>query len=134
MKKHVLFLLFTLSLLSASLSGTAYASDCSDESKYPEIGLSELKAAIKKKAVFLLDANGKNTYEKNHIANAVHFGSNEDKLKEILPKDKNALIVAYCGGPMCTAWEDAAEAACEQGYTNIKHFKDGIKGWMEARR
>ena len=48
----------------------------------------------------------------------------------MLPADKNALIVAYCGGPKCGAWKKAAKAAAALGYTNIKHFSGGISGWQ----
>jgi len=30
---------------------------------------------------------------------------------------------------MCNAWQKAATAACEMGYTNIRHFSPGITGW-----
>jgi rhodanese-related sulfurtransferase len=50
----------------------------------------------------------------------------------VLPKDKNALIVAYCGNPKCTAYQAAAKAAKKLGYKNIKHLSAGISGWKEA--
>ena len=45
---------------------------------------------------------------------------------------KDALIVAYCGGPSCGAYKKAIEAATKLGYTNIKHFSKGLSGWKEA--
>lgn len=50
----------------------------------------------------------------------------------MLPKDKDALIVAYCGGPRCGAYASAAKAAEKLGYTNVKHLTAGISGWQEA--
>lgn len=50
----------------------------------------------------------------------------------MLPKDKSALVIAYCGSPMCGAWHEGAEAIAALGHTNVKHFKGGIKGWREA--
>jgi rhodanese-related sulfurtransferase len=35
---------------------------------------------------------------------------------------------------MCTAWQRAAKAACEMGYTNIRHFSEGIKGWEKSNK
>jgi len=43
--------------------------------------------------------------------------------------DKSALIVAYCGSEHCGAYKKGAKAAAELGYTNVKHFAPGIKGW-----
>jgi rhodanese-related sulfurtransferase len=50
----------------------------------------------------------------------------------MLPADKNALVVAYCGGPACNAYKEGAKAAEELGYTNVKHFKGGISGWKAS--
>ena len=50
----------------------------------------------------------------------------------LLPKDKNALIVAYCGGPKCMAYKQAAKKAEALGYKNVKHLSAGIAGWKEA--
>ena len=60
--------------------------------------------------------------------------ANKGQLGKVLPKDKSAPIVAYCGGKMCTAWHKAAKAACEMGYTNIRHFSAGITGWNKMKK
>jgi len=49
-----------------------------------------------------------------------------------LPADKAALVVAYCGGPKCMAYQAGADAAMKLGYTNVKHFPGGISGWKKA--
>lgn len=99
---------------------------------YPEIKLSELKSAIAAGKVTLLDVNGTQSWKEGHIPGAIDFASNRDKLASVLPKDKNALIVAYCGGPKCQAYQQAAKAAKDLGYTNVKHLVAGISGWKEA--
>ena len=99
----------------------------------PEISLQDLKKAVDEKKVFLIDANGTGSYKSGHIPGAIHYSKHEEKLASVLPADKSSLIVAYCGGPMCSAWEDAAKEAQKAGYTNVKHLKAGIKGWKEAK-
>jgi len=99
---------------------------------YPEIKLSELKSAIVAGKVTLLDVNGTQSWKEGHIPGAIDFASNRDKLASVLPKDKNALIVAYCGGPKCQAYQQAAKAAKDLGYTNVKHLVAGISSWKEA--
>jgi rhodanese-related sulfurtransferase len=99
---------------------------------HAEVSLDELKKLIETKSAVLIDANSAKTYDKGHIPGAVSFTKNEKAFASLLPTDKNALLVAYCGGPMCSAWEDAAETAKKAGYTNIKHFKGGLKGWKSA--
>ena len=49
-----------------------------------------------------------------------------------MPADKNALIVAYCGGPKCSAYKRAADLASKLGYKNVKHMSAGISGWKKA--
>lgn len=99
---------------------------------YPEIQINELKSAIAAKNVTVLDVNGTDSYKDGHIPGAIDFTANKEKLASILPKDKHALVVAYCGGPKCNAYEAAAKAAKQLGYTNVKHLTAGISGWQAA--
>ena len=98
----------------------------------PDISLADLKQAIADKTVTLLDCNGSESYAKGHIPGAINFEAVESALADKLPKEKSALVVAYCGGPMCMAYKAGAEAAAKLGYTNVKHFSGGIKGWKAA--
>ena len=100
--------------------------------EYPDISITELKAAIAKKKVALIDANGTDSYKSGHIPGAIDFESQKAKLAKELPADKRALVVAYCASPECHAYAAAAKAAQELGYTNIKHLSAGISGWKEA--
>lgn len=100
--------------------------------EYPDLSIKELKQAIEKKNVTVIDVNGTESWEKSHIPGAIDFEANEEKLASVLPKDKNALIVAYCGGPKCMAYKQAAKKAEALGYKNVKHLSAGISGWKEA--
>jgi rhodanese-related sulfurtransferase len=100
--------------------------------QYPEITIPQLKTAMSEKKVVLLDANGTEKWSKGHIPGAIDFTVAEGKLATVLPKDKGALVVAYCGGPKCRAYEAAAKAAKKLGYTNVKHLTAGISGWQDA--
>lgn len=100
--------------------------------EFQDISITELKSAINAKTVTLIDANGGDSFKDGHIPGAIHFDANKQKLASVLPKDKSALIVAYCGGPKCQAYQAAAKAAEKLGYTNIKHLTAGISGWKEA--
>lgn len=99
----------------------------------PEISVAELKKAIETKQAFVIDVNSDQSYKDGHIPTAIHFNGTKDKLASVLPKDKSAMVVAYCGGPLCTAWEEAATDVIKLGYTNVRHLKAGIKGWKEAK-
>jgi len=108
------------------LTATVFAGE------FQDITIKQLKSEMASKKVTLLDANGTESWESGHIPGAVNFEATESKLASVLPKDKNALIVAYCGNPKCTAYQAAAKAAKKLGYTNIKHLSAGIAGWKDA--
>lgn len=108
------------------LTATVYAIE------FQDITIKELKAEIAAGKVTLLDANGTESWEEGHIPGAINFEAAESKLASVLPKDKNTLIVAYCGNPKCMAYQAAAKAAKKLGYTNIRHLSVGIAGWKDA--
>ncbi|MBL9180420.1 MAG: rhodanese-like domain-containing protein, partial [Verrucomicrobiaceae bacterium] len=91
------------------------------------------KQAIADKKVTVIDVNGAASYANGHIPGAVNFAAQKDSLASVLPSDKGALVVAYCGGPACSAYKAAAKAANELGYTNVKHLSAGISGWKAAK-
>lgn len=102
------------------------------QTRFPAISQPELVKAIEAKSVFLVDANGSESYLSGHIPGAVNFEATGMKFADLLPKDKSALIVAYCGGPGCEAWCKAADKLDQMGYTNVRHYKGGIKEWKSA--
>lgn len=110
------------------LAGLALAAS----SKVPSISHDELKAAIAAKSVTLLDVNGSESFQEGRIPGAIDYIANEKKIASVLPKDKRALIVAYCGNEYCPAYLAAATAARELGYTNVKHYAPGIDGWKKS--
>ncbi|MEM0897672.1 MAG: rhodanese-like domain-containing protein, partial [Verrucomicrobiota bacterium] len=87
---------------------------------------------IDAKEVTVVDVNGTRAYKKGHIPSAIDFQASSEDFAKLLPSDKGALIVAYCGGPKCSAYKKAAEAAADLGYTNVKHFSGGRSGWEGA--
>ena len=113
-------------LASAALTVSAFAGEFAD------ISVAEVKAAIKAKKITLIDVNGSDSYAKRHVPGAVNFDEVEKDLAKALPADKDALVVAYCGGPKCSAYKAAAEAAEKLGYKNVKHMSAGISGWVDA--
>jgi rhodanese-related sulfurtransferase len=125
--------LMTAAALLISLNAFADTSNkgCADEAHYPLVTKTQLKGYVQAKNAFIIDVNSADSYKTAHVPGAIHFESHEKDFAQVLPKDHNALIVAYCGGTMCSAWKTAAEKACNMGYTNIQHFKEGISGWTK---
>ena len=121
--KRLTFLLFSFFLAVATSATT---------DKIGTITHGDLNTAIAAKAVTLLDVNGTESFREARIPGAIDYLANKDKLAALLPTDKHALIVAYCGNEYCSAYKAAATAALELGYTNVKHYAPGIDGWRKA--
>lgn len=113
-------------LATAMIAVLAYAGE------FPDISVGELKSAIASGKAVVIDVNGTDSWKKGHIPGAIDFDTKEAELAKLLPKDKSALVVAYCGGPKCNAYQAAAKAAKKLGYKNVKHLSAGIAGWKDA--
>lgn len=100
--------------------------------EFKDITITDLKKAIADKTVTVIDVNGTDSFKAGHVPTAIDFDASGEKLASVLPKDKGALVVAYCGGPGCNAYQAAAKKAQELGYTNVKHLAAGISGWKSA--
>jgi len=103
-----------------------------EKAEFRSISQVELQKAITAKKVTILDANGDDSYKEGRIPTALNFYAVQGKLAQVLPKDKKALVVAYCGNPHCGAYKQAAQAAQKLGYTNVAHFSPGIAGWRAS--
>ena len=130
MKITHLFVAAAVSLASTFSIGALASSPCENAATYKEVSRVELASLVEKKQAFVVDVNGEESFQKHHVPTAIHFETNRAKFAQLLPKEKTSLIVAYCGGPKCNAWKEAAEEACKLGYTNVRHFKGGISGWV----
>ncbi len=115
-----------------ALLATAFVAASAQAGEFPDISIDELKTAIDTKKVTVIDVNGSASYKAGHIPGAIDFRAQKAEIAKLLPADKGALVVAYCGGPTCNAYSAAAKAAKELGYTNVKHLSAGISGWKEA--
>ncbi|MCI0536515.1 MAG: rhodanese-like domain-containing protein [Verrucomicrobiales bacterium] len=100
--------------------------------EYPDVSVKEVKALADSKKAVIIDVNGTESYKKGHIPGALDFDAIKESLSAKLPADKNSLVIAYCGGPKCMAYQQAAKAAAKLGYKNVKHMSAGIAGWKEA--
>ena len=118
-------------VVSTTISCPASAAKLATQSEVPSISQVELTKAIADKKVVVIDVNGTDSWKEGHIPTALDFYGTKD-LKSVLPADKGALVVAYCGNEHCGAYKAAASAAMELGYTNVQHFSPGIAGWKKS--
>ena len=114
-------------MAAAFISASVYAGEFAD------ISMKDVKAAADAKSAVIIDANSPGSYKAGHVPGALSWSNIKADLASKLPADKNALIIAYCGNPHCPAYAQAAVAAKNLGYTNVKHMAAGIEGWNQAK-
>lgn len=115
-------------IIACAVALTAFAGK---SGQFADVSHEELKAAIASGQATIIDVNGSRRYAQGHIPGAVDYSAVKDQFAAVLPADKDALIIAYCGGPTCGAYKQAAEAAVALGYRNVKHYSGGISGWEQ---
>ena len=72
-------------------------------------------------------------YDKGHIPGALSLPTSQfDKMKGLLPADKDMLLVFYCGGLKCALSHKAAFKAQALGYKNVKVYAKGYPDWKKA--
>ena len=85
--------------------------------------------------VMLIDARPyKGKYVKGYIPGAVSIPFSQfDKNINLLPKDKNALLIYYCQGVKCKLSHKSAKKAEKLGYTNVKVYAKGYPEWISLK-
>jgi len=82
---------------------------------------------------YLYDARPAKRFGGGHIPTAkIGFPDAKDFLS-VLPEDKGALLIFYCGGPTCPFTGKAVKKAQAAGYTNLKGYQAGLPGWNKAK-
>jgi len=87
------------------------------------------------KNVMMIDARPyKGKYAKGHIPGAVSIPFSQfDKKTNLLPKDKNTLLIYYCEGVKCKLSHKSAKKAVKLGYTNVKVYAKGYPEWISLK-
>jgi rhodanese-related sulfurtransferase len=80
----------------------------------------------------IIDTRTKEDYDRAHIFSAISIPAYDfDNSKNLLPKDKGALLILYGNDrdvTACRQWTGKAGAA---GYTNIAIYSEGFMTWKE---
>jgi Rhodanese-like domain len=64
---------------------------------YSLVGVDEVQKMLSAPDVAVIDANSKETFEKNHLPGARYYKS--APFAEVLPADKSTRLVFYCASP-----------------------------------
>ncbi|MDA3787040.1 MAG: rhodanese-like domain-containing protein [Desulfobacula sp.] len=85
--------------------------------------------------VMVIDARPyKGKYAKGHLPGSISIPfSDFDKKLDLLPKDKNTLLIYYCEGVKCKLSHKSANKAEKLGYTNVKVYAKGYPEWVSLK-
>lgn len=80
----------------------------------------------------IVDARDVASFEKAHIVGAMNLppGLSKEEITEKL-KDKEKLIITYCGGVRCPLSHLFAVRLKEMGYKNVIEYPEGMEGWVK---
>lgn len=101
-----------------------------------EIKTEELHRLISAKTpLFLVDSRPSARYDQAHLpgAHSIPLPVLEKKQAELLPKDKDNLLIFYCGGITCPLSPASATIAKKLGYTNVRVYNEGEPAWSKAK-
>jgi rhodanese-related sulfurtransferase len=139
MKRYYLLIILPLiSIMSAACGEAAIGTAASTPAgtrvtvpggTYTNLDARTLKQKLDRKDFFLVNVH---TPYIGEIANTdafIPYDQIEGKA-DLLPKDKNAMIVLYCSsGRMSTI---AATKLVKLGYSNVWNLESGMSGWAKA--
>ena len=96
----------------------------------------ELKKKIRRdEKVLIVDVLQPYSYEGHHVPSAINVPDGADFIDNLVQKTgakKDSEIIVYCTSVGCTLSPRAAAMLQKQGYTNVKHFEEGLVGWQDA--
>jgi rhodanese-related sulfurtransferase len=94
-------------------------------------GVAKLVAEGPTKTPFtLIDSRPLLRFQEGSIPGAIHLPFiGFDKFIDRLPKDKNQLVVFYCGGVTCTLSPNSLKKAKLLGHTNLRVYREGEPEW-----
>jgi rhodanese-related sulfurtransferase len=101
---------------------------------YPSVSSEYVKKQIDSGTdMLLVDSRPKKTkFDKGHIQGAVSMPDSEfEQMTNLLPQNKNKLLVFYCEGFQCKLSHKSAQRAIALGHTNVKVYSAGYPEWVE---
>ncbi|QLE87126.1 MULTISPECIES: rhodanese-like domain-containing protein [Shewanella] len=96
------------------------------------ISMAEAESLLGQKDVLFFDVNTLELWAEGFIPGATFI--NVDNWQDLLPKEKDKVMVFYCANRLCNASEIAAREVMKLGYTNVRQMHDGIYGWRLSGR
>lgn len=81
---------------------------------------------------YLVNVLSVQQFEEGHIPGSICIPL--DHLEDVAPDkfEEDDTIVVYCASESCQASPKAAELLEDLGFTDVRDYEEGFKGWKEA--
>ena len=109
------------------------AAESSASTSFSEIRLEELKKALEKGEVILLDGRSEKDYENGHIPSAYSLSVTdfETRFPQVAPRfSQQHRLVVYCGAGDCGLSRRLAALLQQRGYTRVRIYYGGYNEWF----
>ncbi|PLX85586.1 MAG: sulfurtransferase [Desulfuromonas sp.] len=104
------------------------------EGNSPWVATSHIKMILndRDRIALVVDARPFIKYNAGTIPGALNIPFQEwDKLKGLLPADKDTQLIFFCGGLKCNLSHKSAAAARAMGYTDVRTYAEGWPAWKK---
>jgi len=86
----------------------------------------------RERVALIVDARPAIKYQEGTVPGAMNLPLQDwEKLKGLLPNDKNTQLIFFCGGFQCDLSHKSAAKAKEMGYTDVRTYAEGWPVWKE---
>jgi len=105
--------------------------------KSPWVSAQYIKMVLNdpKRVALIVDARPALKYNAGTVPGALSIPFSQfESLKGLLPADKSAEVIFFCGGFKCNLSHKSAKAAQALGYTKVKTFAAGWPVWKKASK
>ncbi len=102
------------------------------KSLWVSTGYIKLLLNDRERVALVVDARPDIKYLEGTVPGAINISfADWEKRKGLLPADKNAQLIFFCGGFKCDLSHKSAAKAREMGYTDVRIYAEGWPVWKE---
>jgi rhodanese-related sulfurtransferase len=130
----IALLLFALTIVSEAPAGSGIKTIHTTELHSMVVDNAYMLEKGREQQFIVIDARTKEEYDRAHIFSAISIPEKDfPESINLLPQNKNILLVVYCNGMQSETGRKWARKAAASGYTNISIYAEGFSVWWKKK-
>ena len=98
-----------------------------------KLKMDQLNNHDERKGTAVVNVLSPEAFNKDHIPGSINIPQNDiEQFDKRFKKDKE--IVVYCASKECDASTKVAEQLAAKGFTQVRDYEPGMKGWNDAKK